>query len=222
MAGLWYLWRPCDGQGDAGYTLGELFMHVRARAALAAVVWIGLYASTARATFHLWKIDEVYSNASGTVQFIEFLQPTFSFDDERFLGGQTLIDSTLGHSFTFPSNLPSQPAANSHFLVATPGYAALTGVPAPDYVLPANDFFSTSGDTLTYASGVDALTFTGSEFPTDGITSLNRAYGATTFTNGRNSPTDFAGQTGSVPEPAALGLLVAGGLLVSLRSRRAN
>jgi serralysin len=200
--------------------LGELSMHFRARVAVAAVVWVGLGASTARATFHLWKIDEVYSNAGGSVQFVEFQQPSFMVDDERFLNGITLTDSALGHSFTFPANLPSEPQPNSHFLVVTPGYAALAGVPAPDYVLPANDFFSTSGDTLTYASGVDTLSFTGSQLPTDGTNSLNRAYGASTFTSDRNSPTNFAGQTGSVPEPAALALLVAGGLLVSRRRAR--
>ena len=192
----------------------------RAAAFSFAVIGIGLFAPTARATFHLWKIDEVYSNASGSVQFIEFQQPSSEFDDERFLSGQTLTDATLGHSFTFPANLPSAPVANQHFLVATPGYAALTGLPAADYLLPANSFFSTSGDTLTYASGVDSLTFSGSQLPIDGSNSLNRAYGASTFTTAANSPTNFAGQTGTVPEPGILALVAVGASL-GLRRRKA-
>ena len=145
-----------------------------AATAAAVVVFIGLGATTADATFHEWKISEVYSNATGTVQFIEFLQPSFSFDDERFVGGQTLTDAAFGHTFTFGSSLPNQPPPSSHFLVATPGYAALSGVPAPDYMLATNNFFSTAGDTLTFATFVDQLQFTGAQFPTNGTNSLNR------------------------------------------------
>src|SRR5258706_667329 len=87
-------------------------------------------AAPARATYHEWKIDEIYSNASATVQFVEFLLPQTITDDERYVGGQTLTDSALTHTFFFPSNLSSMPTANRHFLVATPGYATLTGVPA--------------------------------------------------------------------------------------------
>ena len=192
--------------------------------ALAVCSLLGLWSSTAQATFHLWRIDEVYSNASGTVQFIELQQPSFEFDDERFLTeAGTITDSTLGNTFTFPSDLPSTPAANSHFLVATPGYAALSGVPAPDYILPTNNFFSTSGDTITYAGFVDSLTFTSSQLPLDGLNSLDRAYGETTFTTAAASPTNFAGQTGAIaaPEPAFLGLLVSGASisLIGLRRR---
>ena len=54
---------------------------------------VGVWAVPARGSFHEWRISEIYSNASGSVQFIEFLQPAEEFDDERFLLGQTLTDS---------------------------------------------------------------------------------------------------------------------------------
>jgi MYXO-CTERM domain-containing protein len=181
---------------------------------------VGVWAVPARGSFHEWRISEIYSNASGSVQFIEFLQPAEEFDDERFLLGQTLTDSALGHSFSFSRNLPSAPQASSRFLVATPGYTALTGVPLADYVLPANNFFSTAGDTITFASFVDQATFTGAQLPTNGVNSLNRDFGVAAFTSARNSPTNFSGQTGSVvPEPAAA-LPALLGLAALLRRRR--
>ena len=171
----------------------------------------------ARATFHEWRINEVYSNASGTVQFIEFLQPSFTIDDERFVGGLPLTSNSL--TYNFSGNLPSAPPANSHFLVATPGYLSLLSAPAPDYVLPVNNFFSTSGDTINYAFGTDVLSFTSGQLPTNGSQSLNRAsWGSATLVTAAATPTNFAGVTGSVPEPACIALLGAG--LLIMRSRR--
>src|SRR5262249_9450022 len=150
-----------------------------------------------------------YSNASGTVQFIQFQQSPAPSDNEQFLSVASIADSANSNFYAFPTNLPSVPAANSFFLVATPGYAALSGVPAADYTLPSNNWFSTSGDTLTFAGGVNTLAFTGAQLPTNGTQSLFRAYGSATLTTGTNNITSFAGQTGSIPapEPASLALL---------------
>lgn len=43
---------------------GRLFVRVMSMAFL-------LAGSNAQASFHLWQINEVYSNASGTIQFIQ-------------------------------------------------------------------------------------------------------------------------------------------------------
>ncbi len=51
----------------------------------------------AHAAFHLWKIDEVYSNASGTVQFIEM--DASSNGGQQFTTGQSLTSGA--HTFTF-------------------------------------------------------------------------------------------------------------------------
>jgi len=166
------------------------------RQTLVAATLLGLAAlSSARASFHLWQIDEVYSDASGTVQFIEL---TVTSDGENFLSGRTL--ASAGHTFTFPSNLPAK-TANHHLLLATPGYIALAGVPAADFNLGVNNFFDTSGDTLNYAN-VNTLTFTSGQLPLDGTNSLNRAFNPptpTTFSVAAKSPTNFSANGSTTP-----------------------
>lgn len=181
----------------------------------------GLAASQASATFHQWQLGEVYSDASGNIQFVELQMASFVFDDERFIGGHSLTETSFGRNFVLPSHVPSAPAADSHFLIATPGYAALSGVPAADYVLPVNNWFNRGGDTLDFAS-VSSLTFTGAQMPS-GDQSLNRAYGASALTVAANSPTNFAGVTGTVnsavPEPTTMLALAAGGVVAARRRR---
>ena len=158
--------------------------------------------SLAQAAFHLWKIDEVYSNASGSVQFIELSASTNG--GQQFVGGQSISSSSTGRSFTFPANLPGD-TTNKHFLLATPGYFALTGVPAADYNLGVNNFFNITGDTINFAN-VNTLAFTAGQMPTNGLNSLNRAYGSSSFSVGSNSPTDFTNTTGSVIKPGDVNL----------------
>ena len=46
-------------------------------------------ASPAQATFHEWRITEIYSNASGTIQFVELGLPSSGIDNESFVSGET-------------------------------------------------------------------------------------------------------------------------------------
>ena len=64
---------------------------------------------SAFSSFHLWQIKELYSNASGTVQFIEL---TASAGGQQFIGGRTITSSQAGitRSFTFPTDLPGDTA----------------------------------------------------------------------------------------------------------------
>jgi IPTL-CTERM motif/Fibronectin type III domain len=161
---------------------------------------------TANASFHLWEISEVYSNASGTIQFIEF-QTTYG--GQQFLGAHTLTSSNgvVTNSFTFPSNLPGD-TTNKKFLVGTAGFAAL-GIVTPDYIVP-NGFLFVPAGTLNFAS-VDIFTY--ASLPTDGSLSLNRTYSdplvfplaAHVITTAVNSPTNFAGQSGTIVPPSAPG-----------------
>jgi hypothetical protein len=177
--------------------------------ALGFVMAIATICSTAQATFHEWKIDQAYSNASGTVQYVDFLL-TNPNDDEQFLSNAQ-FQSTL-HTMGF-TNLPSPPVNGQHFLIATPGFAALSGV-TPDYTFSATPFFNRAGDTLSYGPGLSVLT-------TPALSGGSLAFGPSGFVPAR--PTNFAGRVGSVPEPATgiMLLLGAAGLwFFTWRSRR--
>src|SRR3954447_8383132 len=173
-------------------------MKLPIRFALAAFAVLSTASLTSQASFHLWKFDEVFSNASGTVQFIEMTDPS---DFEGSIGGFQVKSST--NTFTVPSNLPTTSTMNHHLLFATSNFASLPGGVAPDFFIPAN-FFNPAGDFLDWAGGFDHQTF--GAIPTDGVTSRTIPG---SFTQ-PNSPTNFAGNSGSVtvPEPLAVALLM--------------
>ncbi len=153
-----------------------------------------LLPTPAWAANHLWTISEVYTNASGTNQFIE-LHNDNQF--EGFLSGVTITSNA--NEFTFGSHLPDQiNTADTFVLIGTTGFAALTNAPTPDYTLPDN-FFNVSGDTVTFTASSDSIAF--ASIPTNGIDSLFAGGGT-----GTNSPTNFAGITGTVPEPQSFAL----------------
>jgi len=161
-------------------------------------LWALMFAASgASAAFHLFQIEQLFSNADGSVQFIVMHEFTGS-NFESFWGGNPLTSMSAGgnKNFTFPGNLPSSQTAGKRVLIASQGFAAL-GIVTPDYTVP-NGFLPTGGGTLNYA-GVDSVTF--GALPVDGVTAINR--------NGQMIPnlaTNFAGQTGSVtaaaPPPA--------------------
>jgi hypothetical protein len=169
-------------------------MKLPARISLAGAVILVCSSVPAWSGVHLWRIEEVYSNADGTIQFIEMTTCCGSAGGEIFIGGQRLSSNT--NSFTFPANLTTA-TPNDHLLLATDGYAALPGVPPRDYKIVDN-FFSTAGDRITFAV-YDTWTF-GAIVPTDGINSLNKDPNDTTNTPfvRRNSPTNLLNQTGTI------------------------
>jgi Ca2+-binding RTX toxin-like protein len=146
--------------------------------------------------FHLFHITEVYSNADGTVQFVEFLGEANS----QHLWKDEVLNATQGgitNSFTFPTNLPETSTSGRSVLVATQGYADLAtalGLPAPDYIIP-NGFLFTSGSVTVSVPGMD--TVGPLALPRDGTVSINQN-GVTAV----SSPKNFAGQSGIVSAPA--------------------
>jgi serralysin len=168
-----------------------------------AVLLLLLPAAPARALFHLWDVAEVFSDASGTVQFIELFT---QFGSQQFVGGHFLRTEQANaalQTFTFPTDLPGD-SANRTFLLATPGFAAVAGI-EPDYEIPAGFIEVGVADEINFA-GFDSFPLAG--LPTDGALALLDG-GATAPATPRN----FAGEQGTIdlPEPGAswLGLVAA-------------
>jgi hypothetical protein len=168
---------------------------------------LALFGSAAWAEFHTYQIEKIFSNASGTVQYV-VMHESAGASAEYFWAGNR-ITSTVPMSYTFPNDLPvtaPPPMCNPYYgcitavmpavastadtrvLIATAGFAAL-GIVTPDYVVP-NGFVPVGGGTINYA-GVDQVTF--GPLPTDGVTAIDR--------NGAKIPnvaTNFAGQSAAV------------------------
>jgi len=166
----------------------------------------GLMSTSAYATFHLWDFNELFTNADGTIQFIELFT---SFNGQQFASGESFL-ATQGvatHSFVFPSNTPA-PTANHNLLVATAGFAALPGAPTPDFIMPDGFLFAPDGSVQNLA--VFGPTITYASLPTDGLMSL-AGDGSTVAVN---SPTNYAGDTGSIDVSSNVHAASAWGLCV--------
>lgn len=168
---------------------------------LAAVLALASLAAipAARATFHTFVVEEIYSNADGSVQFV-VLHENQGFAGQDLFAGHALTSSGAGgtKTFIFPTNLPSGATAGKRVLIATSGFAAL-GLVAPNYVIP-NGFVPLNGGTVDFA-GVSSMTY--AALPTDGTNALYRG-GAV----GQNLATNFGGQSVSLslPPPPAVDL----------------
>lgn len=174
-----------------------------------------MVASPARAAFHLWNLQELYSNSSGTLQFIELSTPN---NGQTVVGGKSISVSNIGasltNSFTIPANIAA-PTAGKTLLFGTAGIQAAGG-PAPDYILP-NGFLFTAGGSINFF-GANSGAYTA--LPTNG--SASRIW-STGGNNTINSPRNYAGQTGVVvvPEPTSMILVsLALGSIYSMSRRR--
>ncbi len=170
--------------------------------------------TSAQAGFHLWSIQELFTNLDGSVQFIEL---STASGNQQFVSGQTITvkdqSNTTTHTFVIPANLPSDSAGKT-FILATAGLQAAGG-PAPDYTIPSN-FLFTAGGTINFF-GTNSGPYTA--LPTNGT--LSRVFPGTT--NQTNSPKNFANVSGtvSVPEPTTWALLGMSGVgLCALLRRR--
>jgi len=112
------------------------------------VAAISSAAVPANASFHTYDIVEVYSNADGTVQFIELLEVQ-GFNSQHLFRNRTI--STNSNSLAFGSNLPSNQTAGTSVLIATAGFEELPGGVAADYTIPAG-FFNTSASWRAFST----------------------------------------------------------------------
>jgi hypothetical protein len=178
---------------------------------VALAVWTLTVATPAWARFHLWDIQEVFSNEAGTIQFIELSTTSAGQQLLRGHGISVQDDTEILSQFDFLSNLAAG-TANKSFLVGTQSLADLAGGVTPDYIIPAG-FIDLADAILVDFAGVDTFLLAG--LPLDGMNSLDRSGLSNTAT-----PVNYAGETGIVPEPGT-GLLMMTGLMgLALRRRR--
>jgi PEP-CTERM motif len=165
-----------------------------------------MFASSAHAAFHLWVIQELFTNLDGSQQFIELFTTS---SGQNPVGGQQIkvVQQGTGvtHTYTVPSGLNGAISTmNRNFLIATAD-VQLNGGPVPDFTLP-DDFLFANGGTITFFGTGSPFTYTA--LPTDGITS----HAMPGNVNQVNSPRNFSNQSGSVPEPSTWGALGLGGM----------
>jgi serralysin len=161
----------------------------------------------AKAGFHLWQVKEVFTNASGSVQFVEMFD---SFGGEIFTSGFTLSANSDGNikTFTFPGNLPTNTPGS--LLIATTGFGSLSGGVTPDFTFSqggvSGTFFNPNATnlTFTFSGNSDSMAFTGASLPKNGINSLTDAGavgfppGTPNISSGVNSPTNLLGSLGGI------------------------
>ncbi len=137
---------------------------------------------------HTWRVSEIFSSADGQIQFVELVE--INGGNGEVMAGTHHI-TTLANDQLYTGNL-TPPTGFHHLLFGTDAYNALPGAPPRDRSIPANFFAVAGPDTVTYVP-YDSVSYIAGGLPTDGVTSLD--------TNGlpvANSPTNYAGTTGSI------------------------
>ena len=158
------------------------------RSILASCV-LGMIPCAATAGIHTWDVSEVFSNADGTVQFVELMEANGG-NNEGNVGNGSITSNTQSFSWT---NGAVSNTANRFYLLATQGFADLPGAPPPDAIIPAGSvpFFDVTGDSVDFVI-YDTCTF--GPIPTDGIDSFD----CVTSTTGVATPTNYAGCTNTL------------------------
>ncbi len=118
-----------------------------------------------------WGLEEIYSNADGSVQFLVMVSvsgPGLGVDASP-LAGTTLIasDGAMEKAYTFPSDLPSR-KNGQRVLVGTQGFAALNLV-KPDFVVPNGFVFVLNGSVRLGDRPWCAGPIQYAVLPTDGV-----------------------------------------------------
>jgi hypothetical protein len=175
----------------------KIYPDIRRVAALTVGLFSLVFVSAASAGIHTWRFSEAFSNADGSIQFVELVdQGTGGF--ETGVGGGTL-SSTL-QTYILAEGAVAAPTNGRHYLIATQSFADLPGAPVPDAIIPLSNipFFSAAADVLGFSVS-PGLTVTGA--PTNGTDSVHVSYSGLVAVGQSvavNSPTNYAGATGSV------------------------
>ncbi len=154
--------------------------------------------ASAYASFHTWKVNEIYSNADGSVQFIEMKESSGANFQNALPGHTITCTGPLGtKTFSFPSNLPSTATANKFFIIGTSNLVSIPGGLTPDYVFTNTGPFLSldGGGFLNFSGGFDTVTYT--NLPVDGSGALIRS-GASLIPVATNSPLNFRAVSNSI------------------------
>ncbi len=137
---------------------------------------------SSRATHHSWQIVEVFSNADGTLQFIEM---TSAADSHNLVTCCSMYANNKAtgadKEWKFTADLASSNTNGKSMLIATAGFEAAFGI-KPDYIIP-DGYLAPAGGDVFYNN-----TLTWSALPTDGVMS----YGASGI-NKAGTPKNFSG-----------------------------
>jgi hypothetical protein len=181
-------------------------------------------AAPALASFHLIRVNEVFSNSDGTLQYVELIAIS---DFQTFLSPTRVVaanaDSSVANLvFDFVTSFPLLDNGET-ILLATAGFQAAAGF-APDFEIPDGRIFGTNGRVAfdqDFGPDVDAVaygTYSGpntgfgspaAPLPDDGFRSLTRVAStgnnAVDFAVADNSPRRNDGTNGQLPNPNAVG-----------------
>ncbi len=171
-----------------------------------------------------WGLNEVFSTANGSVQFVELVTSPAS---PQTLGSYLLVNER-GQEFAFPMGNYPGGNGNHTFLLATSNFGSLPGAVQPDVEWLPSGFLSPGGGLLhlqlygarndgSYGGMFDTGFLSWSQLYVNGVSS----YG----TSGRepmNSPQNYAGQVGiiGVPEPSVMSFSIVGFIPVTYLVKR--
>ena len=155
----------------------------------------------ARAAFHLWNVNEVYSSGDGSVQFIELQEVSDGYGGNGGLGsyGATLRSTNAAgvNVFTFPTDLTGD-TADKTLILGTANLASIPGGVTPDYIIPPNFIrppVAGANAAVIFDPYPDVAVYT--NLPTDGVASLVRLGSSVVFSS-INSPKNFKNDFNSI------------------------
>jgi hypothetical protein len=194
----------------------------RTKLALAVIGLLTGFVPSAHGAFHFWQITQLYSNSSGTLQFIEM--QTAAGGQNAVPGQSISVTNGTTNTFTIPPASPPLPGdtTNKFLLFGTAGIQAAGG-PAPDYILPPN-FLFTNGGIINYFSLIDPNngTVPYPALPLNGLSSYNWQSGNTIVTNIAHNYSGGFGTVNGVPEPSTMILTSVGAGLFGWHRRRSR
>ena len=174
-----------------------IYPDIRRVTALTVGLFTLIFASAASAGIHTWRFSEVFSNSDGSIQFVELVDQGTG-GSETGVGNGTLSSNL--QTYILAEGAVAAPTNGRHYLIATQSFADLPGAPVPDAIIPISNipFFSAAADVLGFSFS-PGLTVTAA--PTNGTDSVHVSYSGLVEVGQSvavNSPTNYAGATGSV------------------------